>query len=241
MPLDLRALRQLLALADHGSFGRAAAALRMTQPALSRSMKGLEAEVGAELFERSPTGAVPTDEGRLLIERARDLVRAADELDRELLRRRVPGAGQIVLGAGPYPGETIVPAALTRFMAAHPLVRVRVVVRGDWDELLRRLRARELEEQATASLLWSSDAPEAILRLLLGETDIARAFDPPERYDSAVQGEWHASLVTFRFARPIRLIQEERSPDHLALEYKLEGAGFWRLEFTPESVSVRKV
>ena len=145
MTLDLRALRQLLALADHGSFGRAAAALRMTQPALSRSMKGLEAEVGAELFERSPTGAVPTDEGRLLIERARELVRAADELDRELLRRRVPGAGQVALGAGPYPGETIVPAALTRFMAAHPLVRVRVVVRGDWDELLRRLRARELD------------------------------------------------------------------------------------------------
>jgi hypothetical protein len=102
-------------------------------------------------------------------------------------------------------------------------------------------RARELEEQATASLLWSSDAPEAILRLLLGETDIARAFDPPERYDPAMQGEWDASLVTFRFARPIRLIQEERSPDHLALEYKLEGAGFWRLEFTPESVSIRKV
>ena len=145
MTLDLRALRQLLALADHGSFGRAAAALRMTQPALSRSMKGLEAEVGAELFERSPTGAVPTDEGRLLIERARELVRAADELDRELLRRRVPGAGQVAFGAGPYPGETIVPAALTRFMAAHPLVRVRVVVRGDWDELLRRLRARELD------------------------------------------------------------------------------------------------
>jgi DNA-binding transcriptional LysR family regulator len=145
MALDLRALRQLLALADHGSFGRAAAALRMTQPALSRNVKGLEAEVGAELFERSPTGAVPTDEGRLLIERARELVRAADELDRELLRRRVPGAGQVALGAGPYPGETIVPAALTRFMAAHPLVRVRVVVRGDWDELLRRLRARELD------------------------------------------------------------------------------------------------
>jgi DNA-binding transcriptional LysR family regulator len=145
MPLDLRALRQLLALADHGSFGRAATALRMTQPALSRSMKALEAEVGAGLFERSATGAVPTDEGRLLIERARELVRAADELDRELLRRRVPGAGQIAVGAGPYPGETIVPAALTRFMAAHPLVRVRVIIRGDWDELLRRLRARELD------------------------------------------------------------------------------------------------
>ena len=145
MSLDLRQLRLLLALAEHGGFGRAAAALRMTQPALSRSVKAMETAIGAALFERSATGAIPTDEGRLLIERARELVRAADELDQELLRRRTPGAGQIAVGAGPYPGETIVPAALSRFVAAHPLVRVRVVVRGDWDELLRRLRARELD------------------------------------------------------------------------------------------------
>jgi len=145
MTLDLNKLRQFLALAEHGSFGRAAAALRMTQPALSRNVKALEAEVGAVLFERSSAGAVPTDDGRLLIERARELVRAADELDREVSRRRIPGAGQITAGVGPYPGETILPAALSGFMAAHPLVRVRVVVRGDWDELLRRLRARELD------------------------------------------------------------------------------------------------
>jgi len=145
MTLDLRQLRHLLALADHGSFGRAAAALGMTQPALSRSMQGLEQEVGAPLFERSKAGVVPTDEGRVLIVRARAVVHAADELDREVLRRKVPGAGHIAIGAGPYPGETIVPAALARFVATHPLVRVRVLLRGDWDELLRRLRAREVD------------------------------------------------------------------------------------------------
>lgn len=145
MTLDLRQLRHLLALADHGSFGRAAAALGMTQPALSRSMQGLEQEVGAPLFERSKAGVVPTDEGRMLIVRARAVVHAADELDGEVLRRKVPGAGQLAIGAGPYPGETIVPAALARFVATHPLVRVRVLLRGDWDELLRRLRAREVD------------------------------------------------------------------------------------------------
>jgi DNA-binding transcriptional LysR family regulator len=145
MTIDLRRLRHLLALADHGSFGRAAAALAMTQPALSRSMQGLEQQVGAALFERSKSGVVPTDEGRVLILRARILVHAADELDRDVLARKVPGAGYISLGAGPYPGETIVPAALSRFVAAHPMIRVRVLVRGDWDELLRRLRAREVE------------------------------------------------------------------------------------------------
>lgn len=145
MPIDLRSLRHLLALAEHGGFGRAAAALHMTQPALSRSIKVLEERIGASLFDRSASGVTPTDEGRLLIQRARDLIHAADDLDRELVRRRVPGSGQLVVGAGPYPAETIVPAALCEFSPAHPRVRVRVLVRGDWDDLLRRLRARELD------------------------------------------------------------------------------------------------
>jgi len=145
MTLDLRQLRHLLALAEHGSFGRAAVALGMTQPALSRSVQGLEQRVGAALFDRSRSGVSPTDEGRVLIVRARALVLAADDLDREVLRRRVPGSGYVSLGAGPYPSETIVPAALARFVATHPAIRVRVLVRGDWDELLRRLRSREVD------------------------------------------------------------------------------------------------
>lgn len=144
MPFQLRQLRHLLALAEHGSFGRAATALGMTQPALSRSIKELEHDVGGALFVRTPSGVTPSDEGRLLIQRAREVVYAADELDREVLRRRVPGTEQLAIGAGPYPGETIVPDALARLVAAQPLARVRVVQR-DWDELLRRLRAREID------------------------------------------------------------------------------------------------
>lgn len=145
MRIDLRTLRHLLALAEHGSFGRAATALRLTQPALSRSIKSLEERIGTTMFDRSANGVTPTDEGRLLIQRARDLIHAADNLDLELDRRRVPGSGQLVIGAGPYPAETIFPAALSEFVATHPRMRVRVLIRGDWDDLLRRLRARELD------------------------------------------------------------------------------------------------
>ena len=102
-------------------------------------------------------------------------------------------------------------------------------------------RADEVEAQATASLLWSADAPESILRLLLGETAIARIFDPPERFDPARQGEWDPDLVTFAFARPIRLMSEVRERERLALEYRLEGAGYWRMELTPESLTITKV
>jgi len=102
-------------------------------------------------------------------------------------------------------------------------------------------RALELEAQATASLLWAADAPETILRLLLSETEIARAFDPPQAYDPMQQGEWDPGLVTFVFARPIRLLSEERQRDRLSLEYKLEGAGYWRVEITPESLTISKL
>jgi hypothetical protein len=102
-------------------------------------------------------------------------------------------------------------------------------------------RAREVEEQATASLLWAADAPETILRLLLGETAIVRAFEPPTGHEPDQQGEWDPRLVTFSFARSIRLLSEERQPDHLALECKLEGAGYWRMKLTPDLVAISRL
>jgi DNA-binding transcriptional LysR family regulator len=145
MALELRQLRHVLALAHHGSLGRAAAALHMTQPALSRSLKLIEWETGSVLFTRSAKGVMPTDQGQLLIRRARELVDAADELDREVVRQRVGGSGQLHLGAGPYPAETVVSDALTRFVASHDAVRVRVTVTGTLHELPKLLRAHQID------------------------------------------------------------------------------------------------
>lgn len=145
MALELRQLRHVLALAQHGSLGRAAVALHMTQPALSRSLKSIEWEVGSVLFERSAAGVTPTDQGRLVIRRARELVFAADELDREVMRQRVGGTEQVNVGAGPYAAETIVAATLARFLPGNADVRIRVTIRGNFDELPRLLRARQID------------------------------------------------------------------------------------------------
>jgi len=119
--------------------------MHITQPALSRSLKLIEWAVGNTLFDRSASGVTPTDHGRLLIRRAQALVDAADEFERDvLLLRAGGGADHLNIGAGPYPAETVVPAALARFVPDNPLVRVRVV-HADWDNLVRRLRARELD------------------------------------------------------------------------------------------------
>ncbi len=107
-------------------------------------------------------------------------------------------------------------------------------------ELSEEERREELEDQARASLLAAVDVPEAILRLLLDETEIERVFGPPQGYDPEQQGEWDDSLLTFAFKRPIRRESVERGPEGLTISYKLEGAGYWLLEIGPEKVVIER-
>jgi DNA-binding transcriptional LysR family regulator len=144
MALEIRQMRHVLALAEHGSFARAAVALHLSQPALSRSIQLLEQRIGSALFLRSAVGVVPTDLGRLLAQRARQLVQLAEDLDQEVLSDRTLQAGQLRIGAGSYPVESVITTALARFIKAHPAIGVGIQVR-DWDEFLPRLRSRELD------------------------------------------------------------------------------------------------
>ena len=109
-----------------------------------------------------------------------------------------------------------------------------------WD-LSEEERNNELEEQATANLLWAVDIPEAILRLLLDECAIERAFDPPKSYDPEQQGEWDENLLTFQFKREIQLRKVEREKEYLYLEYKIEDFGYWAFEIRPEQISVFRI
>jgi len=144
MSLELRQLRHVLALADLGSFARAATALGISQPALSRSVQGLESTLGSPLFRRRRSGTQPTDAGYLFIERARQVVALANELDRHEQADRVFQYGRVTFGSGPFPVYTVLAPALARFIAACPHVTASVKVR-DWDELLQGLERREID------------------------------------------------------------------------------------------------
>ena len=108
-------------------------------------------------------------------------------------------------------------------------------------ELDENERIFELENQATASLLWSVDAPEAILRLLLMEHAIDRAFGPPDGYNPESQGEWNDELLTFKFKRPIRLIRSEREANYLYVEYDFGDLGQWAIEIEPDLVNISRL
>jgi DNA-binding transcriptional LysR family regulator len=144
MAFELQQLRQVLALAEHGSFVRAASALHISQPALSRSIQNLERGFGNELFVRSPLGVVPTDLGRVYLERVRDILRMADELQGEAVGLAAQRTGRVAIGGGPFPSESFLAEAVVRFNARYPRVSVALHAQH-WDELLRMLRSRELD------------------------------------------------------------------------------------------------
>jgi DNA-binding transcriptional LysR family regulator len=144
MSLEVRQMRHVLALAEHGSFARAAMVAGLSQSALSRSIQSVEREVGGQLFVRTARGVEPTDSGHVLIARIRQIVQLTEDLDRDLVGERVLQSGHVHVGGGPFPAQSVLADALARFVADYPRIIVRVMMR-DWDELLRRLRAREIE------------------------------------------------------------------------------------------------
>lgn len=108
-----------------------------------------------------------------------------------------------------------------------------------WD-LTDEERVIEVEEQARASLLAAVDVPEMILRSLLGETDIVRAFEPPKGYDPEQQGDWDDQIITFQFKRPISLLRLERGQGCLTVQYDFHEMGIWRLELSEESLHIER-
>ena len=77
--MELRHLRYFLAVGEALNFTKAAAQLRVAQPALSRQVQDLEDEIGVDLLRRSPRGVTLTAEGKLFLEEVRELLKRADE------------------------------------------------------------------------------------------------------------------------------------------------------------------
>jgi hypothetical protein len=108
-------------------------------------------------------------------------------------------------------------------------------------ELTDEERIQAVEEQATASLLWTMDAPEVILRLLLEETGIQRLYAPPKNYDPQEQGNWDKDLITFGPERPLKLESVERTPTQLELVYNFGEMGRWEFVIESEKVSIERI
>jgi DNA-binding transcriptional LysR family regulator len=157
--LDVARLRVLVAVARHGSVTAAARELNYAQPSVSHHLARLEAETGVKLIQRAGRGIRLTEAGRLLADRAAEVLGRLDAAENELAAQAGLRAGRVRLAAFPSALGTIVPAAAAMLRAEHPHMDLRLT-EAEPPEALRMLRAgyvdvalvfRHGQQQAPAS------------------------------------------------------------------------------------------
>ncbi len=119
--LDSRRLRVLVEVARHGSFSAAAVELGYTQPAVSRQIATLEAEVGTVLVRRVPLGAVLTDAGRLLVARSEEILARLADAEAELRALGGLEGGTLRVATFASAAASVVPIAVARFRERYPI------------------------------------------------------------------------------------------------------------------------
>lgn len=144
MVIELRLIRHALAVGKHGNFARAAEALHLTQPSLSRSIATLEEALGVPLFDRTSKGVTPTAFGRVLLERGDTVLMREADLRREIGLLAGLETGTLAVSAGPYMSETSVARAIGRVAAAHPKLHIECKS-VDPSEVVRQVLAERVD------------------------------------------------------------------------------------------------
>lgn len=156
MTFDLNQLKAFTAIVATGSLGRAADLMNLTQPALSRTVRRLEARVGAPLFERHSKGMSLTDIGRALLPHATLLGREAEIAREEIDAVRGLARGTIRVGAVGSIACLVLPLAIGRVLKKWPDLRVQVL-EGVWDRLAEGLVKHEIDLALAVTLPSSED------------------------------------------------------------------------------------
>ena len=140
--MDLRQLTSLVAIADHGTFSAAARALYTVQSNVSGHIARLERELGVLLVDRQRGGL--TDEGLVVVERARRVLHELDDISAEMASRGDEVRGDTRLGVIGTTARWLLPQMLTQLAKQHPGVHV-TVHEGNTTNLLPRLLAQQLD------------------------------------------------------------------------------------------------
>jgi DNA-binding transcriptional LysR family regulator len=211
--LNVSRLRVLNEVARRGSFSAAADALAYTQSAVSQQIATLEAETGVGLLERRPRGVHLTSAGRVLVEHSEGILARLQAAEEELSAIAGLRGGELRMASFPTAGAALMPAAIARFRASYPEVRL-TLAEGKPEEIAPRLHAGEFD---LALLFEFSDTAET--ESASGETGAAR-------------GEGGSSTATPSRARPRRVVDLLEDPMFLALprEHRLARKRSLRLE-----------
>ncbi len=158
MEFSLRALRYMVAVADHGSVTAAARRLHVSQPSISEALAALEAQLGLTLFLRHHArGVSPTPAGARVVAEARQLLAHAGDFARGARALGGEPAGEITLGCFLTVAPRFLPRILAAFAARHPAIGVRLE-EGDQQEILAALELGRTE----LALAYDFALPEAV-------------------------------------------------------------------------------
>ena len=124
--MDFRTLRYVLAIAEHQSLTKAAEALYVGQPTLSKFLSALEAESGVRLFQKQGHRYQLTYAGERYVRRARQILQLKDDLDAEMTDIRNRDIGVLNIAFAPVRGSYLLPDTLTAFQEKYPNVKVTV-------------------------------------------------------------------------------------------------------------------
>lgn len=172
-----RLLRHFLGVAEKRNITAAAAALNISQPALTRSIRQLEKTIGVPLFERLPTGVTLTKPGEVLARRVKLMELEYRHALSEINSLEQGTTGTLRVGAGPMWVAMILPDVLTAFYQQFPNVKVRIT-EGTIDSIVPSLTSGEID-LACVTLAFPSQ-PELVKEPLLGVRHalVARAVHP---------------------------------------------------------------
>jgi LysR family hydrogen peroxide-inducible transcriptional activator len=142
--MEIHQLRYFVAVADEGSFSRAAAKVRVAQPSLSQQIRKLEAELGKPLFDRLPRSVVLTEAGRCLSDYARQILASIGDARRCVDDVGDQVAGRLSVGAIPTIAPYVLPELVVKFQDNYPHVTLEIV-EDVTDGISRRIEAGELD------------------------------------------------------------------------------------------------
>ena len=165
MGMNLHHLRIFARVAEQGGFSRAAAALRISQPAVSKSVAELERQLGTTLIDRTGRTTTLTDAGAMLFTRARELFAVEQSAEDELRTLKGLEGGVLRIAASTTIVNYLLPACLARFRDAHPRVTLRVASANTRDVARAMLGRRAdialvegpVEHERLETLPWRED------------------------------------------------------------------------------------
>lgn len=167
--MNLRDLQYIVAVADHGHFGRAATACHVSQPTLSAQIKKLEDFLGVILFERSQRQVRLTDAGEQTVRRARHILQQRDELVASAQSWRNPLVGKLRVGAIPTIGPYLLPQVIAKTRGSLPDLSLEIF-EDKTDPLIQRLVDGQID---LAVLALPCNAPGVLSKHLFNEPFLA--------------------------------------------------------------------